>query len=117
MLTVLPAQVEHSDFASAHRPWYPCLAGRDAGTDRTPAAGWRKSGLTEQDSSPVPEGHACTCVPFFNLASPRRGRRTIFLPQPLKAGCAHPICRVSPAHLSMRGFIVAAALALTMDEC
>lgn len=60
MLTVLPAQVEHSDFASAHRPWYPCLAGRDAGTDRTPAAGWRKSGLTEQDSSPVPEGHACT---------------------------------------------------------
>jgi hypothetical protein len=56
-------------------------------------------------------------VPFFNLASPRRGRRTIFLPQPLKAGCAHPICRVSPAHLSMRGFIVAAALALTMDEC
>lgn len=41
----------------------------------------------------------------------------IFLPRLLKAGHANPICRVSPAHLSMRGSIVAAALALTMDEC
>jgi hypothetical protein len=54
---------------------------------------------------------------LLQFGASRRGRRTIFLPQPLKAGCAHPICRISPAHLSMRGFIVAAALALTMDEC
>jgi len=35
----------------------------------------------------------------------------------LKAGPNFPICRVSPLHLAMQGFFVAAALALVMDEC
>nr|ART40701.1 L29 [uncultured bacterium] len=36
---------------------------------------------------------------------------------PLKARPHAPICRVSPPHLVMHGFFVAAVLALVMGEC
>jgi hypothetical protein len=59
---------------------------------------------------------------FYVLSAAPRPARAIVSGQkmsrpPLKARPHAPTCRVSPPHLVMHGFFVAAALALVMGEC